>query len=127
MFFSQLHIVKNYSHHRSSDKIWAQDGRLFRQNIVIFLRFSSMIMNFFSLIELNFVYIPTSPKNSKSLLLEVAKVLKWTLFSVRSLKLRPPLSPNFSSHPNFFFKVLTTGTKGCVTQKFEGFPDVILN
>ena len=41
-----LHIRRNYNHRRSSDKIWAQEGRLFRQK-VIFPSFSSVIMNFF--------------------------------------------------------------------------------
>ena len=44
--------MKDYNHRRSWDKIWAQDGRLFRQKIVILLRFSSVIVNLFSLIEL---------------------------------------------------------------------------
>ena len=35
---------------RSSDKFWAQERRLFRQKDVIFPSFSSVSMNFFSLI-----------------------------------------------------------------------------
>ena len=45
---TQLHITRDYNHRRPSDRIWAQDGRLFRQNIVIFLYFSLVMMNFFS-------------------------------------------------------------------------------
>ena len=77
--------MKDYNHRRSSDKICAQDGRLFRQKIFIFLHFSSVITNFFFTSRTNFLHESTSPKNSKSLMLEVAKVLKLTLFSVRSL------------------------------------------
>ena len=40
--------MRNYNHRRSSDKIWAQEGRLFRQKVVIFPSFSSVIMIFFS-------------------------------------------------------------------------------
>ena len=52
MLFTQLHIMKGYNHRRSSDRIWAQDGKLFRQKVVISLLFSLMIMNFFSLTQL---------------------------------------------------------------------------
>ena len=43
-----------------------------------------------------------SPQNSESLMSEVANALKWTLFSVRSLKiLTPALSQIFSVTPIF--------------------------
>ena len=85
--------MRNYNHRKSSDKIWAQEGRLSGQKAVIFPSFSSVIMNFFSSIELIPFIDPLHAKNSESLMLEVAKVLKLTLFSVRSLK---SLTPVFS-------------------------------
>ena len=51
-----FHIMRNYNHRRSSDKIWAQEGRLFRQKVVIFPSFSSVIMNFFLTNRTSFVY-----------------------------------------------------------------------
>ena len=57
-------------------------------------------------------------------MLEVAKVLTLTLFSVRSLKFDPRFLPNFPGDPNFFLKILTTGTKGSIIPKSEGVPDV---
>ena len=58
-------------------------------------------------------------------MLEVARVLKLTLFSVRSLKsLTPTFSQIFPVTPIFFFKILTTGTKGSIIPKSEGVPDV---
>ena len=57
-------------------------------------------------------------------MLEVAKVLKLTLFSVKSLKsLTPAFSQFFSVTPTFF-KILITGTKGGIISKSEGVPDV---
>ena len=57
-------------------------------------------------------------------MLEVAKVLKLTLSSVRSLKsLTPAYSQIFPVTP-IFFKILTTGTKGSIIPKSEGVPDV---
>ena len=106
-------------YNRSLDKIWAQDGRLFRQKIVIFPRFSSVILIFFSLTELILFIDPLHQKNS-SLMLEVAKVLKLTLFSVRSLKTLTPLFSQIFPMTPVFVKILTTGTKGCVIQKSEG-------
>ena len=95
--------MRNYNHRRSSDKIWAQEGRLFRQKVVIFPSFSSAIMKFFLTNRTSFVYWSSSPKTSKSLMLEVAKVLKLTLFSVRSLKsLTPAFSQIFPVTPIFF-------------------------
>ena len=58
-------------------------------------------------------------------MLEVAKVLKLTLFSVRSVKTLTMLSPKFFSGDPDFFEILTTGTKGCIIQKSEGTSDVI--
>ena len=86
ILFTQFHIMKNYNHHRYSDKIWAQEGRLFRQKVVIFLSFSSVIMNFFLTNRTNFLYRSTSPKYSKSLMLEVANVIKLAISLVRSFK-----------------------------------------
>ena len=116
--------MRNYNHHRSSDKIWTQEGRLFCQKVVNFPSFSSVIMNFFLANRTSFVYQSSSPKTSKSLVLEVARVLKLTFFSVRSLKsLTPDFSQIFPVTP-IFFKILTTGTKGSIISKSEGVPDV---
>ena len=52
MLFTQCHIITNYNQGRSLDKICGQEGRLFRQKVVIFPSFSSVIMNFFSLVGL---------------------------------------------------------------------------
>ena len=55
------------------------------------------------LFSTSFVYWSSSPKTSKSLMLEVAKVLKLTLYSVRSLKsLTPAFSQIFPVTPIFF-------------------------
>ena len=57
-------------------------------------------------------------------MLEVAKVLKLTFFSVKSLKsLTPAFSQIFPVIP-IFFKIPTTGTKGGIILKSEGIPDV---
>ena len=58
-------IMKNYSHRKSSDKIWAQEGRLFRQKAAIFPSFSSVIMNFFSPIGLISFIDPLHKKYQK--------------------------------------------------------------
>ena len=53
MLFTQLHIMRDYNHHRSSHKILASEGKLFHQKVVIF--FPSFFFSnheFFSLIEL---------------------------------------------------------------------------
>ena len=47
ILFTELHIIGDYNHRRSSDKIRVQWGRLFGKKIVIFLRFSSVILIFF--------------------------------------------------------------------------------
>ena len=39
-------------------------------------------------------------------------------------KFDPRFLPNFPGDPNFFFKILTTGTKGSIIPKSEGVPDV---
>ena len=44
---SRLHIMRDYNHRRSSDKICAQEWRLFGQKDVIFPSFSLVTMNFF--------------------------------------------------------------------------------
>ena len=57
-------------------------------------------------------------------MLEVAKVLKLTLFSARSLKsLISRLLPNFKGDP-IFFKILTAGTDGGIIPKSKGVLDV---
>ena len=116
--------MRIYNHCRSSDKIWAQEGILFRQNVAIFPSFSSVIMNFFLTNRTNFVFSSSSPKNSKGLMLEVAKVLKLTLFSVRSLKSLTPAFFHIFPVTPIFFKFLTTGAKGGKKKKSEGVPDV---
>ena len=116
--------MKNYNHCRSSDKIWAQEGRLFRQKVVIFRSFSSVIMNFFLTNRTSFVYSSSSLKSSKSLMLEVAKVLKLTLFWVKSLKSLTSAFSQIFPVTSIFFKILTTGTKGSIIPKSEGVPDV---
>ena len=89
--------MRDYNHGRFSNEIWAEDGRQFRQKPVIFMRFSSVIMIFFSLIELISFIDPLHQKEQQSLMLEVAKVLKFSSVNSRSdpLKLIPPLSPKF--------------------------------
>ena len=57
--------MRNYNHRRSSDKIWAQEGRLFRQKVVIFPSFSSVFMNFFSPIGLVLFIDPLHQKLAK--------------------------------------------------------------
>ena len=123
ILFTQFHIMRN-NHRRSSDKIWAQEGRLFSQKVVIFPSFSSVIMNFLLTNRTSFVYLSSSQKTSKSLMLEVAKVLKLTLFSVRSLKSLIPAFSQIFPVTTIFFKILTTGTKGSIIPKSEGVPDV---
>ena len=57
-------------------------------------------------------------------MLEVVKVPKLTLLSVRSLKsLTPAFSQIFPVNP-IIFKILTTGTKGVIIPKAERNPDV---
>ena len=114
--------MRNYNHRRSLNKIWAQEGRLFRQKVVIFPSFSSVIMNFFLINRTSFIYWSSSPKTSKSLMLEVAIVLKLTLFLVRSLKcLTPgPLSPKFSRWPQFSFQDFDNRCQGKHNTKIWG-------
>ena len=54
--------MRNYNH---LDKIWAQEGRLFRQKVVIFPSFSSVVMNFFSPIGLVSCIDPLHQKLAK--------------------------------------------------------------
>ena len=55
---------------------------------------------------------------------EVAKALKLTLFTAKTLKtLTPAFSQIFSVTLNFF-KILTTGTKGGILPKSDGDLDV---
>ena len=58
--------MRNYNHRRSSDKIGAQEGRLFGQKVVIFPSFSSVIMNFFSPIGLVSFIDPLHQKLAKA-------------------------------------------------------------
>ena len=110
ILFTQFHIMRNYNHRRSSDKIWAQEGRLFRWKVVIFPNFSSVITNFFSLIGLISFIDPLRQKIAKSLVLEVARVLKLTLFSVRPFKsLTLAFSPEIFPLTPTFFRILTIG------------------
>ena len=73
--------------------LWAEKGRLFSQKVVVFPSFSSVMIIFYPTNRTNFVHRCSSSKNSKSLKLEFAKVLKLTLFSVRSLKSLTPAFP----------------------------------
>ena len=114
--------MRNNNHRRSTDKIWAQEGRLLPQKAVIFSSFFFFGDHEFFSHQSDLLILFT--KNSKSLMLEVAKVLKLTLFSVKSLKsLTPAFSQIFPVTP-IFFKILTTGTKGSIIPKSEGIPDV---
>ena len=79
---------------------------------------------FFLTNRTSFGYWSSSPKTSKSLMLEVAKVLKLTLFSVRSLKSLTPAFSQIFPVTLIFFKILTTGTKGSIIPKSEGVPDL---
>ena len=118
--------MRNYNHITVDLRIkfGLRKGNCFVKKVIIFLSFSSVIMSFFLTNRTSFVYQSSSPKTSKSLMLEVAKVLKLTLFSVRSLKsLTPAFSQIFPVTP-IFFKILTTGTKGSIIPKSEGVPDV---
>ena len=95
--------MRENNHRRSSDKIWAQVGKIFRLKNVIFLPLSLVMMIFYFINQTNFVGLSTSPKNKEILMSEVAKALKLTLFTVRSLKaLTPAFSQIFSVTPNFF-------------------------
>ena len=100
--------MRNHNHLRSSYKIWGQERRLLHQKVVIFPSFSSVIMNFFSPIGLISFIDSLHQKNSKSLVLEVAKVLKLTLFSVRFLKSLTPAFSQIFPVPPIFFKIVTT-------------------
>ena len=72
--------MRNYNHRSSSDKIWAQEGRLFGQKVVIFLSFSLVIMNFFSPIELVSFIDPVHQKLAKAWCWKLPKVLKVDTF-----------------------------------------------
>ena len=77
---TQLRIMRDNNHRRSSNKIWAQEGRLFLQKGVIFPSFSSVTMNFVSHQSDKFSLLILFTKKSKSLMLEVAKILELTTF-----------------------------------------------
>ena len=66
ILFTQLHITRDYNHRKSSDKIWAQEGRLFRQKHVIFPSFSLVTMNFFSPVGLISFIDPLHQKLAKA-------------------------------------------------------------
>ena len=57
-------------------------------------------------------------------MLEVLKVLKLTLFSVRSFKSWTPAFSQIFLVTQIFFKILTTGTEGGIIPKSDGVPDV---
>ena len=105
-------------------KFWLRKGDCFVKKLsfsFVFLRWSWI----FFTNRTDFIYWSTSPKNSRNLMLEVANLLKLTLFSVRSLKtLTPAFSQIFPVTPIFFLKILTTSTKECIIQKPEGVRDV---
>ena len=50
---TQLHVIRDYNHRRSLDKIWA------RQKDVIFPSFSSVTINFFLTNRINITFIDT--------------------------------------------------------------------
>ena len=54
--YTIAHYEADYNHHRSSDKIWTQEGRLFCQKDAIFSSFSSVTMNFLLTDRTYFVY-----------------------------------------------------------------------
>ena len=57
-------------------------------------------------------------------LLDVAKVIKLALFSVKSLKSLAPAFSQMFPGDSIFFKILTTSTKGGIVPKSEGIPDL---
>ena len=69
--------MRNYNHCTSLDKIWAQEGssRLFYQKVVIFLSFSSVIMNFSLPIELISFIDPRHQKIAKAWCWKLPKYL----------------------------------------------------
>ena len=71
---------EDYNHRGSLDKIWAQEERLFRQKDDIFPCFSLVTLNFFSQIGLISFIDSFHQKIGESPMLEVAKVLKLSLF-----------------------------------------------
>ena len=58
--------MRNYSQRRSLEKTWAQEGRLFRQKVVIFPSVSSVIMNFVSPVRLISFTDPLHQKIAKA-------------------------------------------------------------
>ena len=123
ILFTQFHIVRNYNHGRSSDKIWAQEGRLFRQKVVIFPSFSSVIMNFFSPIGLISPIDPLPQKYQKNDT-GSCQSTKIDILSVRSLKSSTATFSQIFSVSTIFFKILTAGSKVGIIPKSEGVSDV---
>ena len=56
ILFTQFHIMMNYNHRTSWDKIWAREWRIFLEKVVIFPSFSLVIMNIFLTNQTNFLY-----------------------------------------------------------------------
>ena len=57
--------MRDNNHRRSSNKIWAQEERLFLQKGVIFPSFSSVTMKFFLTNQTNFFIDPLHQKKQK--------------------------------------------------------------
>ena len=57
-------------------------------------------------------------------MLEVAKVLKLTLFSVKAFKSLTPAFSQIFPLTSVYFKILTIGTKGGIVPKSEGVSDL---
>ena len=87
----------------------------------VFLRWS---WTFFSPIGLVSFIDPLHQKLAKAWCWKLPKYENWHFSRSYPLKVWPPLSPKFSRWPQFFFKILTTVTKGSITPKSEGVPDV---
>ena len=103
--YSQFHIIRDYNHRRSSDTIGLRWKIGFPNNSRFLAFFFGDHEVLFFTNRTNFVYQSTSAKNSKSLMLEVATVLKLTLFPVRSRKALTctffqifPLTPAFCQY-----------------------------
>ena len=122
--FTRFYIMRNYNHRRSSDKNWAQEGRLFRQKLSfsrVFLRWSWI---FFSPIGLVSFIDPLHQKLAKAWCRKLPNFWNWHFSWSDPLKVWPPISPKFSRWPRFFFNILTTGIKGSIIPNSEGVPDV---
>ena len=91
--------MRNYNHHKSSDKIGSGREIVSSKSSNFAEFFVGDHEYFFSSIGL-ISFIVNFTKNIKCLMLEVAKVLKLTLFSVRSVKsFTPAFSQIFPVNP----------------------------